>query len=71
MLRIGLSMVDDSLIPMPGEEKYENLGGIYFPILQQDGARIMVKVGNGRERSQLVYLGWLRQHDRMPGKVLS
>lgn len=56
---------------MTEDEKYENLGGIYFPILQQDGSRTMVRIGNGKERSQLTFLAYLRQHDRMPGKVLS
>jgi hypothetical protein len=64
-------MSDHPLNPIADAAKYENLGGVYFPILQQDGSRVMVKIGDGRDRSQFIFLGWLRQHDRMPGKVLS
>ena len=53
------------------EEKYEDLGGVYFPILQQDGNRTTVKVGNGKDQSSFIFLDWLRQHDRLPGKALS
>jgi hypothetical protein len=64
-----MAMTMESMIETTG--KYENLGGIYFPILQQDGTRTMVKIGNGKDKSQVIFLGWLRQHDRMPGKVLA
>lgn len=57
---------NDTRIIAP-EEKYENLGGVYFPILQQDGSREMVKVGNGKSRGDLLFLRWLRQHDRSVG----
>ncbi len=50
------------------EEKYENLGGIYFPILQQDGTRVLTKIGNGKDSGQLMFLGYLRQHDRQVHK---
>lgn len=53
------------------EEQYEDLGGVYFPILQQDGKRVMTKIGSGKDAGHIIFLGWLRQHDRMPGKVLS
>lgn len=49
------------------EEKYENLGGIYFPILQQDGSRVMTKIGNGKDQTSFIFLRWLRQHDRQLG----
>lgn len=49
------------------EEKYENLGGLYFPILQQDGSRVMVKISNGHKRADVIFLRWLRQHDRQVG----
>lgn len=63
-------MTTDSLNPIP-EERYEHLGGVYFPILQQDGSRTMLKIGSGRDAGHIIFLGWLRQHDRLPGKVLS
>lgn len=53
------------------EEQYEDLGGVYFPILQQDGKRVMTKIGSGKDAGHIIFLGWLRQHDRMPGRVLS
>lgn len=53
------------------EERYEDLGGVYFPILQQDGSRVMTKVGNGKDQTSFLFLRWLRQHDRAPGKVLA
>ena len=47
------------------EEKYENLGGIYFPILQQDGkTRVMVKISNGDKRTDLDMLFHFRRMDR-------
>jgi hypothetical protein len=52
------------------EEKYENLGGVYFPILQQDGTRIMTKIGNGKDAGSFLFLRWLRQHDRKIGPKL-
>lgn len=52
------------IVDRPEEEKYENLGGVYFPILQQDGGRVMTKIGDGRDRGHIIFLGWLRQHDR-------
>lgn len=45
-------------------EKYENLGGVYFPILQQDGSRYMSKVGDGKDQTSFLFLKYLRQHDR-------
>lgn len=44
--------------------KYNDLGGVYFPILQQDGKRILTKVGNGKDASSFLFLQYLRQHDR-------
>lgn len=45
-------------------EKYDNLGGIYFPILQQDGVtRVLTKIGAGNP-GDLIFLKYLRQHDR-------
>lgn len=64
-------MTNHSLNPMPDADKYENFGGIYFPILQQDGSRVMTKIGSGKDQSHIILLGWLRQHDRLPGKALS
>ena len=49
------------------EERYENLGGVYFPVLQQDGARVLVKVADGKDAGSLLFLRWLRQHDRQVG----
>ena len=46
------------------EEKYDKLGGLYYPILQQDGTRVQIKVSNGNHRSELNFLAYLRQHDR-------
>jgi hypothetical protein len=48
-------------------EKYPNLGGIYFPILQQNGSRQMIKISNGDHSSDLRFLAYLRQHDRQQG----
>ena len=45
-------------------EKYENLGGVYFPILQQDGSRYLTKVGDGKDQTSFLFLRYLRQHDR-------
>lgn len=60
-----MSATDTNIVvDRPEEEKYENLGGIYFPILQQEGNRVMTKIGDGRDRSQIIFLGYLRQHDR-------
>lgn len=45
-------------------EKYDNLGGVYFPILQQDGVtRVLIKIGAG-DPADLLFLKYLRQHDR-------
>lgn len=49
------------------EEKYENLGGIYFPILQQDGSRVLTRISYGHKRTDVIFLRWLRQHDRQVG----
>lgn len=57
--------------PIDSTERYEDLGGVYFPILQQDGSRTMVKIGSGLDAGHIIFLGYLRQHDRLPGKVLS
>lgn len=46
------------------QEKYENLGGAYFPILQQDGSRVLIKIGNGRTIESILFLAYLRKHDR-------
>jgi hypothetical protein len=47
------------------EPGYNELGGVYFPILQQDGkTRITIKINNGDKPTDIVFLGWLRQHDR-------
>lgn len=51
------------------EEKYENLGGIYFPILQQDGSRVMTRVATGHHRADVMFLRYLRQHDRQVGEL--
>lgn len=48
-------------------DTYENLGGLYFPILQQDGTREMVRIATHPNKSQLLFLGWLRKHDREHG----
>ena len=45
------------------EEKYEDLGGVFFPILQQDGSRVLTKIGSGKDAGHIMFLGWLRQHD--------
>lgn len=57
----------ESLNPITPEEKYENLGGVYFPILQQDGSRFLVKVSQGHKRSDVLFLRYLRKHDRQIG----
>lgn len=49
---------------MSEEEKYPNLGGLHFPILQQDGKRQVIKISNGDHRSELQFLAYLSQHDR-------
>lgn len=46
------------------EEKYDDLGGVYFPILQQDGSRVLMRINKGRSPSDLLFLAYLRQHDR-------
>jgi len=48
------------------DEKYNDLGGVYFPILQQDGSRTMVKIGDGKDVTSILFLEYLRQHDRHP-----
>lgn len=60
-------MTNDSLNPISEHEKYQKLGGIFFPILQQDGVRQMVKINNGDHRSDIAFLHYLRQHDRQIG----
>ena len=50
---------------MSSEQNYRDLGGVYFPILQQDGVtRVMTKVSQGNDVSSLTFLEYLRQHDR-------
>lgn len=49
---------------MINAEKYDNLGGMYFPILQQDGGRFLTKIGNGKDQTSFLFLQYLRQHDR-------
>lgn len=60
-------MADRSLGSITLQDRYENLGGVFFPIRQQDGARFMVKVANGKDVGSLIFLRWLRQHDRQVG----
>ncbi len=45
-------------------EQYKNMGGVYFPVLQQDGSRVLVKVANGNDITSLMYLDYLRKKDR-------
>lgn len=47
------------------EINYNHLGGLYFPILQQDGiSRQLTKVGNGNSVHDTTFLRYLRDHDR-------
>ncbi len=46
------------------EQKYSELGGVYFPVLQQDGSRVFVKVASGNDIASIAYLKYLRKQDR-------
>jgi hypothetical protein len=46
------------------EEKYKELGGVYFPLLQQDGTRFMHKISSEVTIFSKMFLEYLRQHDR-------
>ena len=48
------------------EENYNDLGGVYFPILQQDGTRQLIKISSQITKTSSMFLDYLRKTDREP-----
>ncbi len=50
------------------EENYDDLGGVYFPIRQQDGTRQLIKISSQITKTSTLFLGYLRRMDREPAR---
>jgi len=46
------------------KQKYQELGGLFFPVLQQDGVTRIETPIKCNDISDVAFLNWLREHDR-------
>lgn len=50
------------------EDNYDDLGGVYFPIRQQDGTRQLIKISSQINKTSTLFLEYLRRMDREPAR---